>query len=471
MCSNGESSVENGDRPRTTNVRLVNLGCAKNVVDSEEMLGILQRDGYGIDAGSPGDVVVVNTCGFIEDARQESIDAILEAVEQKKRGDVRKVIVVGCLAQRYGKELARELPEVDVFLGVGQMSEISGVVGETLIRPDQIFRVPEKPHHQWLDVPTRVLSTLPASAYLKISEGCDHQCSFCAIPSFRGKHQSKPIDRVVMEAQLLAESGVRELNIIAQDTTQYGYDLCGRSMLPELLRALSEVDGVHWLRLFYCYPSRVDARVIEAIATTPKVCQYIDMPLQHADEDVLRAMRRPMSGAQYLDLLRRFREASPDVCIRTTFLVGFPGETEQQFENLLRFVEDAQFDRAGAFTFSPEDGTPAAELPGRLSERVCRERKDRLMRLQREISLERNKGWIGRELEVLVEEPTRSARGTAAGRSFRDAPEVDGRVWVKGTRAQAGEFIRVRVTDALHYDLKSRAVAADECCAAAADER
>jgi len=279
---------------------MINLGCAKNVVDAEEMLGVLADSGYAIDArNSASDVVIINTCGFIESAKQESIDVILEALERKKRGDVRKVVVAGCLAQRYSGDLARELPDVDAFLGTGQMGSIAQVVGDTFVRPEQMLQVAEKPHHRWVDVPTRVRSTAPWTAYLKISEGCDHKCTFCAIPSFRGQHISKPLERIVEEAEMLARQGVRELNLIAQDSTQYGYDLYKQPMLPELLRALSAVDGVHWLRLFYCYPSRVNAKVIEAIACTPKVCQYIDMPLQHADDDVLRAMRRPMTGEGY----------------------------------------------------------------------------------------------------------------------------------------------------------------------------
>jgi ribosomal protein S12 methylthiotransferase len=450
-------------------VQMVNLGCPKNVVDSEEMLGVLAQNGYSVRGDDDADVVVINTCGFIEAAKQESIDAILEALERKKRGDVRKVVVAGCLSQRYGKELAYELPEVDAFLGAGQMQSIAQVVGDTLVRTGQLLQVPEKPHHRWVDVPTRVRSTAPWTAYLKISEGCDHRCTFCAIPSFRGKHVSKPLERILEEARLLAGQGVKELNLIAQDSTQYGYDLYGKPTLPTLLRDLSQVEGIGWIRLFYCYPSRVNSAVIEAIATTPKVCQYIDMPLQHADDDVLRAMRRPMNAEAYLRILGQFRAASPDVAIRTTFIVGFPGETEEQFENLLRFVERAQFDRVGAFEYSTEDGTPSAELPGRVPSRVKRARKDRLMRLQQQISLARNQAWVGRDIEVLVEETGRqgireSTNGSsllplshsptlAVGRSFRDAPEVDGQVYVSGTDAKPGEFITARVTGARPYDL------------------
>jgi len=459
-------------------VQMVNLGCAKNLVDSEEMLGVLAQNGYAIDAQSDrADVVVINTCGFIEAAKQESIDVILETLERKKRGDVRKVVVAGCLAQRYAGELAKELPDVDAFLGTGQMESIARVVDHTLAPPGpghpqgMSLHVPEKPHHRWVDVPTRLRSTAPWTAYLKISEGCDHRCTFCAIPSFRGPHVSKPLERILEEAAHLAAQGARELNLIAQDSTQYGYDLYGRPMLPTLLRELSAVDGVRWLRLFYCYPSRVNAAVIEAIATTAKVCQYIDMPLQHADDAILRAMRRPGTAEGYLRLLKRFRDASPDVAIRTTFIVGFPGETEEQFENLLRFVEAAQFDRVGVFEYSTEDGTPSADLPNRVPARVKRARKDRLMRLQQAISLARNRRWVGREMEVLVERCGSRGAGEygsknsapllphshtpilSVGRSFRDAPEIDGQVYVVGADAQPGEFITARITDAQTYDL------------------
>lgn len=435
-------------------VQMINLGCAKNVVDAEEMLGVLSGSGYAIDAESAdADVVLINTCGFIESAKQESIDVILEALDRKKAGNVRKVVVAGCLAQRYAGELAREMPDVDAFVGTGQMGSIAGIVGDSLVRPDQLLRVEEKPHHRWLDMPTRVRSTAPWTAFLKISEGCDHKCTFCAIPSFRGNHVSKPLDRVVVEAEQLAKQGVKELNLIAQDSTQYGYDLYKRPMLPELLRALSEVEGVHWLRLFYCYPSRVNRGIIEAIAETPKVCQYIDMPLQHADDEVLRAMRRPVNNGSYQRILDQFRAASPDVAIRTTFIVGFPGETDAQFDNLLRFVERARFDRAGVFEYSTEDGTPSAGLPNRVPARIKRARKDRLMRLQRDISLARNQSWIGRELEVLVESVESGGKARAIGRSFRDAPEIDGQIAVPGTSAKPGEFIRARVTAAQPYDL------------------
>jgi ribosomal protein S12 methylthiotransferase len=454
---------------------MINLGCAKNVVDAEEMLGVLSQNGYAVEAeNDSADVVVINTCAFIESAKQESIDIILEALDRKKRGEIRKVVVTGCLAQRYGGELAKEMPDVDAFMGTGQMQSIAQVVGDSLVRPGQMLQVAEKPHHRWVDVPTRIRSTAPWTAYLKISEGCDHKCTFCAIPSFRGLHTSKPLERIIEEAALLARQGVREVNLIAQDSTQYGYDLYGKFMLPTLLRELAQVEDIRWLRLFYCYPSRVNAAVIEAIAETPRVCQYIDMPLQHADDEVLRSMRRPINNGRYQKILDQFRAASPDVAIRTTFIVGFPGETDAQFENLMRFVEEAQFDRVGVFEYSTEDGTPSADLPNRVPARVKRNRKDRLMRLQQGISLARNQRWVGRDLEVLVEEVGGSEANrrsglhesgqtlsrmavkgprVVSGRSFRDAPEIDGQVFVANSDAKPGDFITARITGAQPYDL------------------
>ena len=441
-------------------VSLINLGCAKNEVDSEEMLGLLAKEGYAVESSrTPNavsrdtDVVVINTCGFIDAAKEESINTILEALQRKERGEIKKVVVAGCLVQRYSEQLRKELPEVDAFLGTGSIGEIGNVVGQSLIRTDQLMQIGEKPHHRWVDTPTRVRLGAPWTAYLKISEGCDHACTFCAIPSFRGGHVSKPIERIIEEAGQLAAAGVRELNLIAQDSTQYGYDLYGKMYLPELLRELSQVNDIHWIRLFYCYPSRVNRGIIEAVATTPKVCHYIDMPLQHADDEMLRKMRRPMSNAGYLKLLADFRAAAPDVAIRTTFIVGFPGETKEHFATLENFVEEAQFDRVGVFEYSVEDGTPSAEMMPKVPSRTKRARKDALMQRQQAISLACNQRWVGRELEVLVEGRSPQDPTTAIGRSFRDAPEVDGQVLVRRCFAPQGSFVRTRVVEARPYDL------------------
>lgn len=448
MISNQPNQKRLADGAR---VRLINLGCPKNEVDSEEMLGVLVRSGFQIDAMSDDvDVVLVNTCGFIESAREESIDVILDAIESKKRGNVRKVVVAGCLAQRYASELKRELPEVDVFLGAGRMSEVGTVVRNALATESSGTIDVDKPQHRWLDVPARVRTGSLWSAYLKISEGCNHKCTFCAIPAMRGEHTSKPLERVIAEANDLAANGAKEINLIAQDSTQYGYDLYKSAMLPELLRRLSDIEEIRWLRLFYCYPSRVNEAIIDAIASTPKVCQYIDMPLQHADEDILKRMKRPGGAESYLNLIHRFRQASPDICFRTTFIVGFPGEEEKHFRYLLDFVEAARFDHVGVFEYSQEEGTPSAQMSGRIPLRVRRQRKNDLLKVQREISLSINQGWVGREIEALVEE---SGRGGVIGRSFRDAPEIDGKIFIRSTDVQPGEMITVRIIEAKHYDL------------------
>ncbi len=450
---------------RAATVSLINLGCAKNEVDSEEMLGQLRSDGYSIESShgvagvsAGADVVVINTCGFIDAAKEESINTILEALQRKKRGEIKRVVVAGCLVQRYAKELAAEMPEVDAFLGTGQMGSISGVVERSLIRTDQLLQVADRPHHRWVNTPTRARLGAPWTAYLKISEGCDHACTFCAIPSFRGKHASKPIEAILAEAEGLAAQGVKELNLIAQDSTQYGYDLYGGMRLPQLLTQLSAIEEIRWIRLFYCYPSRVNRGIIEAIATTPKVCHYIDMPLQHADDEILRAMRRPMSYNGYVKLLNDFREAAPDVAIRTTFIVGFPGETPRHFATLQRFVEEAQFDRVGVFEYSVEDGTPSAEMKPQVTSRTKSARKNALMEMQMPISLARNQRWIGRDMEILVEGRSAADVTTAVGRSFRDAPDVDGKVYLRRCTALPGSIVKARVVEARTYDLVAETI-------------
>jgi ribosomal protein S12 methylthiotransferase len=433
-------------------VRLITLGCAKNEVDSEEIAGVLQRAGYQLDAHTrTPDVIIINTCGFIEPAKQESLQVIRDALREKRAGNTQKVIVAGCLVQRMGDALRQLLPEVDAFVGVGQMARFAEIVNATRQSHQPLTEI-QPPHHRWAEVTTRLRSRTPWSAYLKISEGCDHQCTFCTIPSFRGRHVSKPIERVLEEAHWLAQNGAKEINLIAQDTTQYGYDLYRRFMLPTLLRELAQVEGIRWIRLHYAYPSRVSDALIEAMASLPQVVPYLDVPLQHVNRSILRAMRRPGDGATYLRLIQRLRDAKPAIAIRTTFIVGFPGETEAAFQELLDFLQQAQLDRVGAFLYSRERGTPAAEMPHQVPFRVKRERYDRLMRAQQPISLARNREWVGKEMTVLIEGYSEDGR-YAIGRSHRDAPEVDGLVYVRQCNTPPGEFVAVQIEQADVYDL------------------
>lgn len=463
-----------------TRIGLVSLGCPKNLVDSEEMLGALVETGQAEIVSSEGggsgkgtenapNVLVVNTCAFIESAKQESIDAILQAVRRKQRGEINKVVVTGCLAQRYGKELAAEIPEVDAFLGIQSAPQISNVVfganatlptrrlGQALpmagsnvgVARNQVAELGEK---YPLIPPSRVRATHPWTAYLKVSEGCDHACTFCSIPAFRGRHRSKPVERVLDEARRLVDNGAREINLIAQDTTAYGMDLYGELALPRLLEGLGKIGGLRWVRLLYCYPTMMTERLIRTMADTPNVARYVDVPLQHGDDAMLKRMKRGGSVASYLRLLERLRHAMPDIAVRTTFLVGFPGEDGPAFKNLVQFVEQAQFDRLGVFTYSPEEGTPGHDFKPRVGRRVAEQRKNTLMAAQQPISLARNAAFVGRELDVVVE--GRRENNMAVARSERDAPDIDGLVLVENAASAApGDWLRVRVSEARPYDV------------------
>ena len=439
----------------TTKVGLVQLGCAKNQVDGEEMLGALAgtrgESVQFVADKADADVLIVNTCGFINSAKEESIAAILDAVKRKERGQVSKVIVTGCLAQRYGSDLAKEIPEVDAFLGIESGPAIGNVVFGA--RPRQINLVETVADKYPLIPQARLRATAtPWTAYLKISEGCDHTCTFCAIPGIRGKHRSKPIERLVEEARQLAASGAKELNLVAQDTTAYGMDLYGRLALPELLTALAEVSEIKWLRLLYCYPTMVRQPLLDVLSSNPKVISYIDMPLQHGDDQMLKAMKRGGSVEQYKRLFGKMRETLPNLALRTTFLVGFPGETDAHFAHLLDFVTEMRFDRLGVFTYSAEEGTPAFALDNPVPNKVMRARRDALMAAQQSISLQNNQKWLGRDLDVLIE----ARRGSdAVGRSFRDAPEIDGTVLVKNCDAAPGTFVSARVSAVEPYDLEA----------------
>jgi len=440
-------------------IGLVSLGCPKNLVDSEELLGALTEGGRGqlVEGDADADVVVVNTCAFIESAKRESLAAIRSALARKERGEISKVVVAGCLAQRYAETLARDLPDVDGLFGIQSATQIADsifprrtafelpVLGNNFVQP-----IAEK---YPLIPPSRVRATAPWTAYLKISEGCDHACTFCSIPSFRGKHRSKPLERIVTEAKRLVDAGAIELNLIAQDTTAYGMDLYKELALARLLTELGKIENLKWVRLLYCYPTMMTDRLIQTMADTPNVARYVDIPLQHGDDGMLKRMKRGGSVSSYYRLLERLRSAMPDIAVRTTFLVGFPGEDAAAYAQLSRFVQEARFDRLGVFEYSPEEGTPGFELRPRVPERIARQRRRGLMALQQPISLAANQALVGKEFEVLVE----GREGDALiARSWRDAPEIDGTVRVVGAQAELGSWLRVRITEAQPYDLYAK---------------
>jgi ribosomal protein S12 methylthiotransferase len=402
------------------------------------------------------DILIVNTCSFIAPAREEARATIAEAVAQKKAGPCRAVIVTGCLPQRYGEQVRVEFPEVDALVGVAEFPRIAEIVERALAGKATPVRVTGDAY-LYTDLTPRLRATPPWTAYLKIAEGCNHRCRFCAVPAIRGPYHSRSLSSIVREATAMGEEGVREINLIAQDTTHFGVDRSGRPRLAELLRRLAGLTGIHWHRLLYAYPQGVTPELIEVMRDHPTVCKYLDLPFQHADAALLRRMGRAGDGDRYLALIDRLREAMPDVALRTSLIVGMPGEGKREFERLLAFLRSAQFDRAGVFPYSREEGTPAATDPDQVPEEVIEERYHEAMSLQQEISLARNQAWVGRDLEVLIESPGEED-GVWIGRSHRDAPEVDGVVYIRSTRPLAlGSFVTVRITHALEYDLEGEA--------------
>jgi ribosomal protein S12 methylthiotransferase len=437
----------------------VSLGCPKNLVDSERMLGKLAQDGYALTPEADGaDVVVVNTCGFIEPARQESLAVIREMLALKEQGRVGAVVVAGCLAERKKDELLQEVPGVDHIVGVFGREEITQVVDRAVSQRREQRSLFRPAPVRALDDTARLRITPRHYAYLKISEGCDRLCTFCAIPSMRGKHITKPIEEVVRESQELVADGVRELIVVAQDTTYYGLDLYGRVRLAELLRELDAVDGLEWVRVLYAYPMYFTDELIETMAGAKKVLPYLDMPLQHINDRCLKRMQRRVSRASTEELVGKLRRAIPSLAMRTTFIVGFPGETEAEFEELVEFVKASRFERVGVFPYSFEPGTPATRLDGHLSEEVKQERRDRLMEAQQEVAFRWSQGQVGRELDVIIDGPDPEVPNHALGRSYADAPDIDGLVRVKGKRLHAGDIVRVKVTGADGYDLAARAL-------------
>lgn len=429
-------------------VLLISLGCDKNLVDSEVMLGLLNKAGLQLtNDETEADVVVVNTCAFISDAKEESINTIIEMGELKKTGKLKKLIVAGCLSQRYKDEIMKELPEIDVIIGATNYDKIVEAIGtdeESII--DDINYTPRP-------IAERIVTTNASMAYFKIAEGCNKLCTYCIIPHIRGRYRSMPMDSLIASAEKLASDGIKELVLVAQETTLYGVDLYGEKKLPELLTKLSEIEGIEWIRLLYCYPEEITDELIEVMATNPKICHYVDIPIQHSENAILKRMGRRTSREDIVELVGRLRTAMPDIAIRTTLISGFPGETQELHDGLVDFVDECEFDRLGVFTYSPEEGTPAAEYEDQVDGELAAKWRDEIMELQQEISYDKGTDRIGQELLVMIEGKV-ADESAYIGRTYGDAPKVDGYIFVQtGELLMTGDFAKVRVTGALEYDL------------------
>lgn len=433
-------------------IMFVSLGCDKNLVDTEMMLGMLQQKGFTFtDDEAEADVVVVNTCCFIGDAKEESINTLLEMAELRKNGSIRALLATGCLAQRYREEIQKEIPEVDAILGTMAIEEIAEAVEQVLQgEGHNHFRELNSAPASYRD---RVLTTGGHFAYLKIAEGCNKRCTYCIIPKVRGDYRSIPMEELTAQAEVLAEKGVRELILVAQETTLYGVDLYGKKSLPELLHRLAAISGIYWIRILYCYPEEITDELIETIATEPKVCHYLDIPIQHASDEVLKRMGRRTNQQELRQWIGRLRERIPDICLRTTLISGFPGETQEDFEELYRFVNEMEFDRLGVFPYSQEEDTKAAEMPDQVPEEVKCFRRDELMELQQAIAFEKAEQMVGRVLDVMVEGKV-ADEDVYVTRTYRDAPNVDGYLFLNtSVTLMTGDFVRVLVTDSNEYDL------------------
>ncbi|MDD2554156.1 MAG: 30S ribosomal protein S12 methylthiotransferase RimO [Desulfotomaculaceae bacterium] len=438
----------------TFKIGLVSLGCSKNLVDSEIMLGLIKDSGFLItNREQEADVLIINTCSFIDQAKEESINTILELARYKVDGNCRSIIVAGCLAQRYPQELLQEMPEIDGLVGTGSIAEIAGVINRTLAGERvALVGLPGYLHHA---EQTRIQATPFYTAYLKIAEGCDNRCSYCVIPDIRGPYRSREMEDILEEAAGLAGRGVKELVLTAQDTTLYGKDIYSRLALPDLLAGMERIEGLLWLRILYAYPSYLTDKLIDTMAKSSKICRYLDLPLQHASDTILRRMNRRGSRDDYLKLVEKLRQSIPGITLRTSFIVGFPGETEAEFQELLDFMSQVKFDRAGVFVYSREEGTAAARVTGQVPEDIKNERRERAMGLQQEISLDNNRGKVGKTVTVLVEGTGDS--DIYEGRTESDAPGIDGKVFFKANKnVNCGDFVRVLIKDASWYDLNGK---------------
>lgn len=438
-------------------ISFVSLGCDKNLIDSEIMLGLIDEEGYDITYDdSEADVIIINSCGFIMDANQEAIDKILEMADYKRDGNCKALIVTGCMAQRYKDEIFDSLPEVDAVVGTGDFENIGIVIKRLLEGEKQVELVTDKEHLLNPDNSyKRIITTTGGFSYLKIAEGCDNHCTYCTIPSLRGHYRSRTIESLVKEASILAEKGVRELILIAQDTSLYGQDLYGEKALPKLLRRLSEIEDIKWLRILYCYPENMTDELIDEMANNPKVLHYVDMPIQHSEDRILKLMGRRSTKEGLKMTINKMREKMPDMCIRTTLITGFPTETDEEFEAQCQFIKDIGFDRLGVFTYSAEEGTPAARMKGQIDEEIKTERKDYILKLQRGISADICEKYTGRTLEVIVEGKIDGDEDNIyCGRSYRDCYEIDGFVFFKSDEELiAGDFYNIKITEAGDYDL------------------
>ena len=434
------------------NILFISLGCDKNLVDSEVMLGLLDKKGYKIvDEESEADVIVINTCCFINDAKEESVQTILEMAEYKKEGRLKALIVTGCLAQRYQQEILDEIPEVDAVLGTTSYDKITEAVEEAFagnghVEVTDINALP-------LVDEKRLVTTGGHFAYLKIAEGCDKHCTYCIIPKLRGNYRSVPMERLIKEAEDLAEQGVKELILVAQETTVYGQDIYGEKSLHKLLKELCKISGIRWIRILYCYPEEIDDNLIQAIKEEPKICHYLDLPIQHASDEILKRMGRRTSKKQLVEIIGKLRSEIPDIALRTTLITGFPGESEANHEELMEFVDEMEFDRLGVFTYSPEEDTPAADMPEQIEESVKEDRQAELMELQQDIAFDKAEDMVGSEVLMMVEGKV-ADENVYVGRTYKDAPNVDGLIFVH-TDAEliTGDFAKVKVTGALEYDL------------------
>lgn len=433
-------------------ILFISLGCDKNLVDTEVMLGLLASRGYEMtDDENEADIIVINTCCFIHDAKEESIQNILEMAEYRKTGKVKALIVTGCLAERYRQEIMDEIPEVDEVLGTTAYDRILDAVDEALagrhsVMLSDIDALP-------LPDTRRLVTTGGHFAYLKIAEGCDKHCTYCIIPKIRGNYRSVPMERLIKEAEYLAEQGVKELILVAQETTLYGKDLYGEKTLHRLIRELCRIRGIRWIRILYCYPEEITDELIQVMKEEPKVCHYLDLPIQHASDTILKRMGRRTSKQELIDIVGKLRREIPDICLRTTLITGFPGETQEQHEELAEFVDEMEFDRLGVFTYSPEEGTPAAAMPDQIDEEIKEERQAELMELQQEIAFDNAENMIGREMLVMIEGKV-ADENAFVGRTYRDAPNVDGLIFINTDEELiSGDFAKVKVTGALDYDL------------------